>query len=320
MASEKTKLGITIFLSSLFTNFPKLILCNLMFSVPLIGFSCLFYFIGGILQFQNVVTIGLTIIPIMPFYAGVTLVTRNMVRGDEQIPLLPTFLKGIKENWLRFLIHGVVMYFALLMSYFSITLYWNIAHQNGMFYVVMVLCVIISIVFLFTFYNLPLMTVTFDMPLKNIYKNCFLMSFGELKSNLLASLGVFLLGIFCLSFLIFSGTSLWVIVLTLIFTAFLIPGTMSFIINYAEYKGMMSLLVAKEEKKAKLEKEILYQKNPALKKQEEARQFRDDFADVVIDENDNTDEYIFHNGKMVKKSVLIKQLKEAGKVIGEEEK
>ena len=256
----------------------------------------------------------------MPLYAGVTLVTRNMVRGDEQIPLLPTFLKGIKENWLRFLIHGVVMYFALLMSYFSITLYWNIAHQNGMFYVVMVLCVIISIVFLFTFYNLPLMTVTFDMPLKNIYKNCFLMSFGELKSNLLASLGVFLLGIFCLSFLIFSGTSLWVIVLTLIFTAFLIPGTMSFIINYSEYKGMMSLLVAKEEKKAKLEKEILYQKNPALKKQEEARQFRDDFADVVIDENDNTDEYIFHNGKMVKKSVLIKQLKEAGKVIGEEEK
>ncbi len=320
MASEKTKLGITKFLSSLFSNFPRLLLVNLLFSVPLIGFSCLFYFLGRVLGFQNIMVLALCVIPVMPFYAGVTMVTRNMIRGDESVEVLYTYFKGIKENWVRFLIHGVLFYLAFVMSYFSIALYGSFAQQNGMFYGVMGVCIIISVLFLFTFYNIPLMTVTFDMSMKDIYKNCFLMSFGELKSNFLASIGVFLLAIFCLSFLIFSGTSLWVIILTLIFVAFLIPGVTSFIINYAEYKGMMSLLVAKEEKKAELEKEILYKKNPALKKQEEAKKFRDDFGDVVIDESANGDEYVFHNGKMVKRSVLIRQLKEAGKVIDEEKK
>lgn len=318
MAGEKTKLGITKFFGAYFRYFPKLILTNLLFAVPFLLFSFLFYCLGQILNFSNVVTLSLTVIPLMPFFAGVTLVTRNMVRGDEKIPVFSLFVKGIKDNWLKFLIHGVIMYAAILISYFSIVLYANLAQQNSMFYAVMVLCIIIAVLFLFIFYNIPLMTVTFDISMKDIYKNCALMSLGELKNNLLASLGNFLLMIFCLSFLIFSGTSLWVIILTLIFTAFLVPATMSFIINYAEYNNMMTLLLSKEQKKAEIEKEMLYQKNPALKKQDEAKKFRDDFADVVIDESENGDEYIFHNGKMIKRSVLINQMKNFGDSVEEE--
>ncbi|MDD5796601.1 MAG: DUF624 domain-containing protein [Oscillospiraceae bacterium] len=319
MTEVKSKLGITKFFTAYFRNFSKLIFTNVLFAVPALVFSSLCYTLGKALGFLNIITLSVSVIPLMPFFAGVTLVTRNMVRGDENVPVFSTFIRGIKENWLRFLVHGVVMYAAIMMSYFSIVLYYNLANQNSMFYAIMVLCIIISIIFVFTFFNLPLMTVTFDISMKAIYKNCVLMSLGELKSNFLAALGVFLLGIFCLSFLILSGSSLWVVILTLLFGLFLVPSSMSFIINYAEYKGMMTLLLSKEQKKAELEKEIMYQKNPALKKQEEARKFRDDFADVIIDDNGNDDEYIFHNGKMVKRSVLIKQMKAAGEVIDKKE-
>ena len=82
---------------------------------------------------------------------------------------------------------------------------------------------------------------------------------------------------------------------------------------------MMTLLVSKEDKKKELEKEILYKKNPNLKKQEEAQKFNEDFADIEIDETANGDEYIFHNGKMIKRSLLIKQKKEAGETLGKKE-
>lgn len=316
---SKTKLGITKFFTAYFKNFVKIMYANVIFAVPLIIFFMLFYFLGQAINFNNIIILCLTVIPVMPFYAGLTLVTRNMVRGDKYIPVFTTFLTGIKENGLKFLLHGVVLYFAILFSYFSISLYGNIASQNSIFYAVMGLCIIVSILFLFMFFNLPLMTVTFDISIKDTYKNCALMSFGEIKNNFLAAIGVFLLGIFCLSFLIVSGTAIWVVVLTILFVVCLIPASMSFIINYAEYKDMMNLLVSKEQKKQELEKEILYKKNPNLKKQEEARKFQEDFSDLEIDETKDGDEYIFHNGKMVKRSVLIKQMKAAGEIIDKKE-
>lgn len=316
---EQRKLGITKFCGALFKNFPKLLLTNILFAVPFALFSVGFYFLSMNFKLYSIMIMLLTVIPVMPFFAGVTLVSRNMVRGDSQIPVFSTFLHGIKENGLKFLLHGLALYAAILFSYFSITMYANMGSQNVMFYSVMAISIIISVLFLFIFFNLPLMTVTFDLSVKDIYKNCALMSFGELKNNFLALIGVVLLGVFCLSFLLFSGTALWVIILTIVFIYLLIPAVMSFIINYAVYKDMMTLLVSKEDKKKELEKEILYKKNPNLKKQEEAQKFNEDFADIEIDETANGDEYIFHNGKMIKRSLLIKQKKEAGETLGKKE-
>ena len=316
---EQRKLGITKFCGALFKNFPKLLLTNILFAVPFALFSVGFYFLSLNFKLYSIMIMLLTVIPVMPFFAGVTLVTRNMVRGDSQIPVFSAFLHGIKENGLKFLLHGFALYAAILFSYFSITMYANMGSQNVMFYSVMAISIIISVLFLFIFFNLPLMTVTFDLSVKDIYKNCALMSFGELKNNFLALIGVVLLGVFCLSFLLFSGTALWVIILTIVFIYLLIPAVMSFIINYAVYKDMMTLLLSKEDKKKELEKEILYKKNPNLKKQEEAQKFNEDFADIEIDETANGDEYIFHNGKMIKRSLLIKQKKEAGETLGKKE-
>lgn len=320
MAAEKTKLGITRFFGVYFKGFPKIILTNLIFSVPFAVCFGLVYFLGELLSFKNPLLLTAFVIPLFPFFAGVTLVTRNLVREDEYVPVFQTFLRGVKENWLKFLFHGVVLYFAVLLSYFSIAFYYSFTQSNTFFYAVLILCILISVVFLFIFFNLPVMTVTFDLSLKDLYKNAALMSFGELKNNLLAALGVFLLGIFCASFLIFSGTSLVVILLTLLFAAVLVPATMSFIINFAVYKGMYTLLTAKEEKKERLEKEMLYKKNPALKKQEEARKIKEAFSDVELDTVGDGDEYIFHNGKMVKRSVLIQQMNANGGQADEERK
>ena len=101
--------------------------------------------------------------------------------------LFKTFIEGIKNNWKRFLIHGVITYFAVIFSYFSIRLYSALISQPNadsfflvMIYVCLIISIIIAVAFLFIFFYVPSMTVTFDLSLKNIYKNSALMSFGEL--------------------------------------------------------------------------------------------------------------------------------------------
>ena len=101
----------------------------------------------------------LSIIPLSPFFAGVTLVTSRLARGKENVDVFKTFIEGIKNNWKRFLIHGVITYFAVIFSYFSIRLYSALISQPNadsfflvMLYVCLIISIIIAVAFLFIFF------------------------------------------------------------------------------------------------------------------------------------------------------------------------
>ena len=151
MAKEKSSVALTNFISKLFSNTPKLLLTNLLFAVPFAVFFAIFYFINVITNIDSNFILFLTAIPLFPFYAGVTQVTSHMVRGEENVNVISNFISGIKENFLRFLVHGVVFYGAIFFSYYSIVLYSSFAKTSKVFYAFLGLCIIISIFFLFVF-------------------------------------------------------------------------------------------------------------------------------------------------------------------------
>ena len=192
MASEKNAVALTGFFSSLFHNLPRLLLTNVLFALPFAVIFGIFFLINTLTGINSMFIYFLTIIPLFPFYAGVTQVTSHMVRGEENVDVFSNFIGGIKENLLRFLIHGVMMYAAVFISYYSIVLYLGLGLKNGMFYVPLVICILIAIFFLFMFFYVPPMTVTFDIKMKDIYKNSALMTIGELKHNLFAVFGILL--------------------------------------------------------------------------------------------------------------------------------
>ena len=183
MASEKNAVALTGFFSSLFHNLPRLLLTNVLFALPFAVIFGIFFLINTLTGINSMFIYFLTIIPLFPSYAGVTQVTSHMVRGEENVDVFSNFIGGIKENLLRFLIHGVVMYAAVFISYYSIVLYLGLGSKNGMFYVPLVICILIAIFFLFMFFYVPPMTVTFDIKMKDIYKNSALMTIGELKQS-----------------------------------------------------------------------------------------------------------------------------------------
>lgn len=333
MAGEKTKFALTEFFNNLFKNFGKLILTNIIFALPFAVFFALFYFINYITGINANFILFLTIIPLFPFFAGVTLVTAKMVRKEENIDVFNTFVTGVKDNFLRFLLHGAVLYFAVFFSYYSISMYgsWisqiNNSESSGgamlvFLYVFLIISILIAVAFLFIFFYLPPMTVTFDLSLKNIYKNCALMSFGEFKHNIIATFGIFVFALLCATILLCAGSfnsSVVLIITTAVIILLFVPSIVSFIINSAVYSGMYSMITAKDKKVENLDKKIERRKQGDFfdYEDEDKPDLREEFLNLDIDESKDGDEYIFYNGKMVKRSVILKLKQEKNKESGE---
>lgn len=313
MATEKNLLAVTKFFSNLFRNFPRLLLTNILFAIPFALFFAIFWSINTFTGINSNFILFLTAIPVFPFYAGVVQVTSHMVRGEENVDVLHNFIAGTKENFKRFLVHGVVFYLAIFFSYFSINMYIGFGKQENIFYGLLAVSILITIFFLFMFFYIPSMTVTFDLSMKNIYKNSALMTFGEFKHNLAAIFGLIILALLCATVLLCCSTPIALIIATIILILFLVPSIMSFIINSAVYKSMYNMIVKKEEKSQTIDKKIENRRKGQFIDEEETskKEIDAELLKLEIDESANGDEYIFFNGKMVKRSVLIKLKKEA---------
>ena len=64
MSTEKSSVALTSFISSLFHNFPKLLLTNLLFAVPSAVFFGIFWFINTITGLNSNFILFLTAIPL----------------------------------------------------------------------------------------------------------------------------------------------------------------------------------------------------------------------------------------------------------------
>lgn len=312
MAAEKSSVALTKFFSNLFHNFSKLILTNLLFAVPFVLFFATFWTINTLSGLNSMFILFLTVIPLCPFYAGVVQITSHMVRDEEKIDVLHNFISGVKENFKRFLFHGIVFYLAIVFSYFSINMYINLGKVSNNFYILLAISILITVFFLFSFFYIPSMTVTFDLSMKNIYKNSVLMSFGELKHNLLAVFGLLVLAFFCGTILFCCYNPVALIIASIILFVFLVPSLSSFIINSAVYKSMYGIIVYKEKKTQSINKKMDNVRQGKFFESTEVPQqvIDEELLKLEIDDK-NVDEYIFFNGKMVKKSVLIKLKQEA---------
>ena len=299
MSTEKSSVALTSFISSLFHNFPKLLLTNLLFAVPSAVFFGIFWFINMITGLNSNFILFLTAIPLFPFYAGVVQVTSHMVRGEENVDVLHNFISGVKENFLRFLVHGIAFYLLSAVSYASIALYCSGTKTNSLFWVPLVITALISLLMLFVSYYLNIMTVTMNINMKNIYRNCMLFSFGELKNNFMATFALAVLGAVIFTIAVILNKLLLILIICGIITAFIVPSTVQFIITFYVYDSMVEILDDSKKNDDETEKNAVKQH---IKKEE-----AEEISKLA---SDSTDEYIFYNGKMVKRSAVEESLNE----------
>ena len=305
MEQTRKKMKFEILIDRYFSNFWSIMLTNLLFFVPL-GLAILSYcllssFVGGVI---TKIAVPVLIVLLFPFYSGVVLVCRNMARGDKSVSVFKSFVKAVRDNYSRFLLFGALATLITVFTYYSVSIYSKLLSTSWMFYVALIVCILIALELLFIFFYLPIMTVTFDLSLKNIFKNSFLMSFGEIKNNFFAliSLAVVIAIGFTLTAL--STIEIILIIVTILLVALIIPASCQFVVSFFVYDDMYGSIADPTSKAQQISDAITDAK---LKRENNGAAPQEDYSDVDISALNNPDDYIFYNGKMIKQSVLIER-------------
>ena len=310
MESSRKQFRFEVLIERYFSNLWRIILTNILFFVPLAVLTTAYYFLSTssdnmLLHLMMIIT---CVVLVFPFYAGVVLVCRNISRGDKNVSVVSDFIKGLKENFLRFMLYGLMASVVTILCYYSIFFYSSILSQSWTYYVMLFVCVIISLLALFTFFYLPVMAVTFDLSVKHTLKNSFLMSFGELKNNFKAFFSVAIVLAIGLTIVAFCTNVVALIIVTIVLIALIIPASCQTVLCFHIYDGMYSSIVDNDYKAMEIDNKITDQKNK--KKPTLDIDVQEDFSDVDITKLKDSDEYIFYNGKMIKQSVLLRMVLE----------
>lgn len=186
-----------LFFEIFFRKFWQLIQVNLLFCVPLILVGLLSYLLGGITSIAVVAFAPLILVS--PFVAGITIVTRNYAREEHSF-IFSDFIDAVKNNWLAFLVNGFVCYTLYFVISVALSYYYAQIKSNFLFMIPFALCIGISILLIFSQYYIPVMIITFDLKLTQIYRNAFIFSIIGLWRNLLLTvlLGVIIVGMYIL--------------------------------------------------------------------------------------------------------------------------
>lgn len=307
MGNERKKLRFEILIDRYFSNFLRILLTNVLFAIPSAVFFALFYWLSKVI-FDGVAVpfVLLGIIPVYPFYAGVVKVVRDLARGDSGVSVCSSFFAAIRDNLWIFLLHGVVICAASIISYVSIAFYISLIGTSWVFVAVLIFTILISLFLLHAFYYLPLMTITYDLKLRYLYKNSFLMAIGEMKNNIFATFTILVvLAIFLTVTVLSRSVTVLVIILGALWFLF-VPATVTFSYVFFVYDGMVEMIRSKDNTRP-ADDAPADTATPAEKLRASIEE--DDFSDIDITQLKDTDDFIFHNGRMVKQSTLLRMVR-----------
>lgn len=265
-----------------FTKFPQLLLAGLLFSIPFALFTGLFILIGMLAGFNNIIIWGLGIIPGAPFFSGLVMVIRKYSIEKQDVKVVSAFFSCLKENLKKSLINGVVFYAITACSFFAILYYGTLAKTDIVFGSVFTLYIIFTLLLLAMMFYVPILTITYELRLRDIYKNSFLLVFGKILRNLIAMILLLVLSVLAFLAILFSeGVMFGISVgLTIIFY----PLIATYIVNSIIAKGVQETVgyFTGNNVQYSISEEELETQNKA------------------VENADETSDYVFVNGRMVK--------------------
>ncbi len=279
-----------------FLNFKTMFLGNVFFSVPLIICGGIVYGISlFIRQSENLWFLGLIIPLVYPFFSGVTQITKDVVNSRQKsVSAWQSFRKGLKNNYKYFILYGILLYLAFIISYYSLIFYYRMAVAEKLFYIPLFVAVIITLFVIFMSFSLPILTVTLNLELRHYFKNAALMAIGELPMNLYVLVTTCMLISACFTVSVmtpYAVTGFIVIGVTLFLV---LPTGISYCSVYRLYPKIEDVFALAER-----EKNQNFPIKPVAVVPTD-----DDGNPISVDNNSNSDDYVFVNGMMIKKSQI----------------
>ncbi len=196
--------------------------------------------------------------------AGLTRITRNYAR-EKHAFVWADFIESIKKNWKTALPVGIINVIITAVLCYN-AYYYAGAWMEGlapeftlMDYVIIGVNLMVLVTFSWMKFYIPFLMVTFDLKLKQIYKNAFLFAGANLPVNLLIT--VILLAVYAIlggAVLLFAGTdfSIGVLVIVLALAVSVVPGVRSLLIQFCIFPAIKRLMI-----------DPYYEQNPDADKQ-----------------------------------------------------
>ena len=170
--------------------------------------------------------------------AGMTNVARNLALDKHSFGIYD-FFQTIKKNWKQALPAGIINFLVTAILCYSIYFYflgddiWSVIGFG--------LSVALFICFSFLKYHIWLIIITFKLPLKKIYKNCFLFIFVNIKANIIIALTEILLtaGVVALFFIPYYIAWAFAILIAIL----IIPGFVSLLTQLLIFPKVKKLMI-----------------------------------------------------------------------------
>ena len=257
-----------------FKKLPYLLLAGVIFSAALalcMGASIAFSVLTG---YNNVLVWGLGVIPGTIFYSGLVVVIRKYAIENDYVPVVPTFFAAVRENWKVFILHGVISYLICSCAMFAFMYYFIQAQTDVTFAYILSFYGFFTAALLIMMFYAPLMSVTYELRWRDIYKNSLLLILGKILRNLIA-LVMIVAAVAIAVLAIVYAEGVWKIIVAVIVAA-VYPMLITYIEIAMVSKGLID--------------SVGDFVNP----------IKEEVADTPIVTENTEDDYIFVNGRMVK--------------------
>lgn len=169
----------------------------------------------------------LPIVTIGPATAGFIYVLRNMA-NEQPVFLFSDFWDGFKNNLLQSFVYSLILAICSIILSVSWQFYAGNAAVMPWMYIPLMLCAMLTMLFIFMSFYVFLMIVTLELPLRLILKNAAILSIVCLKTNVLTLLFV---GLIVLATYVFLPVSALVFIV-------IVPALIGFIVCFNSYQGI----------------------------------------------------------------------------------
>ena len=180
-----------------------------------------------------------------PATAGITYILRNFAR-EEHAWLWSDFKSSFKNNFKQSLIVFVIDIVVFLLLYTAFVVYSQMTGALSMLkYFIVVIAIIYTIMH---FYIYPMM-VTFDLKLKDLYRNALIFALGKLPSNLFILVILLLIHVgSAFAAVVYGGNyAMLVLFVVLLLEILLLQSFSAFLINFNTYPKMKSYMFEKND-------------------------------------------------------------------------
>lgn len=283
------------FFSCLMSNFGRLLLANILFCIPLAAFTGLFVFI--MLQHGISVFVVFLLIPIMsPFSAGLINVCRK-ITANRRCRAFKDYFDGIRNNWKFFLINSVFLYILSVSIWASTSFFAQ--NNSGIMIMLMIFMILTAVLFILIELSAVVMAVSVELKFADIIRNSLIMVINGFTNHLKTLLSLLFMTSILYSIVVLLPTPLVSLIVLIVLTVTVVPATAFMILVYNSYQNVEKIVI-----KPYLKQKQEEARNRLEKEKEESLTVEDLLPLSVGD----PEEYVFLNGKTVKRKTIIKMI------------